>query len=180
MDVDRDTFAPYTGNLGNLCPKGMPSPFSLFFFFHFIFYLCLTFTYCFTAVGRPSLSKFYRDCVHRACLLIDRNFHSLVTLRRLAKWGLGPEPFAEVIAHKVIVYRRKFLLTQILHVIFFNLNLIFIYHYLSGMATMKENRGKEVMDKGSRPKTQSQARPSARDKRKSLSKNLDLGNLPSH
>ena len=126
------------------------------------------------------MSKFRRDHIHRARLFVDRNFHSLVTLRRLAKWGLGPEPFAEVIAHKVIVYRRKFLLTQILHVIFFSLNLIFIYHYLSGMATMKENRGKEVMDKGSRPKTQSQARPSARDKRKSLSKNLDLGNLPSH
>jgi len=38
---------------------------------------------------------------------------------------------------------------------------------------MKENRGKEVMDEGSRPD-----RPSARDKGKTLFKNLDLGNLP--
>ena len=38
---------------------------------------------------------------------------------------------------------------------------------------MKENRGKEVMDKGSRPD-----HPSTGDKRKTLSKNLDLGNLP--
>ena len=44
---------------------------------------------------------------------------------------------------------------------------------------MKENKGKEIVDEGSRPETQSQARPSARDKRKALSKNLDLGNLPS-
>ena len=44
---------------------------------------------------------------------------------------------------------------------------------------MKENREKEVVEGESRPKTQSQPRPSAGDKRKSLSKNLDLGNLPS-
>ena len=44
---------------------------------------------------------------------------------------------------------------------------------------MKENKGKEVVDKGSCSETQSEAYPSAEDKRKSLSKNLDLGNLPS-
>ena len=43
---------------------------------------------------------------------------------------------------------------------------------------MKENKGKEVMDEANRPKTQSQLRPSTGDKRKSLSKTLDLGNLP--
>ena len=35
------------------------------------------------------------------------------------------------------------------------------------------------MGEGSHLETQSQAHPSAGDKRKSLSKNLDLGNLPS-
>ena len=44
---------------------------------------------------------------------------------------------------------------------------------------MKENRGKEVVEGEGYLETQSQARPFARDKRKSLSKNLDLGNLPS-
>ncbi|KAL0001393.1 hypothetical protein SO802_015174 [Lithocarpus litseifolius] len=48
-----------------------------------------------------------------------------------------------------------------------------------GITTMKENRGKEPMDKGSRPKIQSQVHPSTGEKRKSVSKNLDLGNLPS-
>ena len=44
---------------------------------------------------------------------------------------------------------------------------------------MKENKGNEVVDKGNHPETQSQARPSAGDKRKTLSKNLNLGNPPS-
>ena len=47
------------------------------------------------------------------------------------------------------------------------------------MATMKENKGKEAVDEASHPEIQSQARPFVGDKRKSLSKNLDLGNLPS-
>ena len=47
------------------------------------------------------------------------------------------------------------------------------------MSTMKENKEKEVVGEESRPKTQSQAHPSARDKRKPLPKNLDIGNLPS-
>ena len=44
---------------------------------------------------------------------------------------------------------------------------------------MKENKEKEIVDKGSHPEIQPQARLSIGDKRKSLSKNLDLGNLPS-
>ena len=46
--------------------------------------------------------------VHRARLHAERDFHSLVTLRRLAKWGLGPEPSDEEIAHEVTVRRSKF------------------------------------------------------------------------
>ena len=44
---------------------------------------------------------------------------------------------------------------------------------------MKENKEKEIVDEGSHPEIQPQARLSTGDKRKSLSKNLDLGNLPS-
>ena len=44
---------------------------------------------------------------------------------------------------------------------------------------MKEKKEKEVVGEESRPETQAQVRPSAGDKRKSLSKNLDIGNLPS-
>ena len=44
---------------------------------------------------------------------------------------------------------------------------------------MKEKNEKEITGEESHPETQSQARTSTRDKRKSLPKNLDLGNLPS-
>ena len=44
---------------------------------------------------------------------------------------------------------------------------------------MKENKEKEVMGEENCSETQAQVRPSAGDKRKLLSKNLDIGNLPS-
>ena len=53
VDVGRDTFTPYTGDLRNLRLEGMPFPFSLLFL-PFYLYLCLTFTYCFAALRRAS------------------------------------------------------------------------------------------------------------------------------
>ena len=44
---------------------------------------------------------------------------------------------------------------------------------------MKENKGKEVVDEVLRQGVQSQPCPSVGDKRKNLSKAIDLGNLPS-
>ena len=44
---------------------------------------------------------------------------------------------------------------------------------------MKENKVKEVVDKATRQEVQSQPRPAVRDKRKNLSKAIDLENLPS-
>ena len=44
---------------------------------------------------------------------------------------------------------------------------------------MKENKGKEVVDGATSLEAQSQPRPSAGDKRKTLPRTLDLGNLPS-
>ena len=44
---------------------------------------------------------------------------------------------------------------------------------------MKGNKGKEVVGDGDHLEAQTQIRPSAGDKRKSLPKNLDLGSLPS-
>ena len=44
---------------------------------------------------------------------------------------------------------------------------------------MKENKEKEVVDEVARPKAQSQPRPVVGDKKKSLSKAIDLENLPS-
>ena len=89
IEVSRDTFAPYTGELGNLRPKGM---------FMFCFVVLSVFVFCLQssnlvssshlkkkkAIRRPSLSKFHHDHVHRARLHADKNFHSLVNLQRLA------------------------------------------------------------------------------------------------
>ena len=44
---------------------------------------------------------------------------------------------------------------------------------------MKENKEKEVVGEENLPETQAQVHPLAGDKRKPLSKNLDIGNLPS-
>ena len=44
---------------------------------------------------------------------------------------------------------------------------------------MKENKGKEVVDEANRPEAQSRPRPTIADKRKNLSKAIDLENLPS-
>ena len=54
-----------------------------------------------------------------------------------------------------------------------NTSLIVLLFLTLGMSTMKENKEKEVVGEESHPETQSQVRPSARDKRKRLSKNLD-------
>ena len=43
---------------------------------------------------------------------------------------------------------------------------------------MKENRGKEIVDEEDHPESQPQVRPLAGDKKRSVSKSLDLGNLP--
>ena len=43
---------------------------------------------------------------------------------------------------------------------------------------MKENKGKEVVNEEDRPESQPQVHPLAGDKKRSLSKSLDLGNLP--
>ena len=79
MDVGRDTFGRCIGDLGNLRPEGKSlPPFSSFHSLLFTF--SPLFTCFFTAVKRPSLSKFHRDHVHRTGLHVDRSFHSLVTL----------------------------------------------------------------------------------------------------
>ena len=37
-----------------------------------------------------------------------RTFHDLVTLSRLAAWGLGPVPIAENLGHEETTYRSKY------------------------------------------------------------------------
>ena len=83
----------------------MLSPFPLLFTIcYFLTFICFL-----TAVELPSLSKLHRDRVHRARLHSERDFHSLVSLRQLAKWGLGLNPSAEALAHEITVRKSKFL-----------------------------------------------------------------------
>ena len=82
------------------------------------------FAHFIVAIKHPSLSKFHRDRVHRARLHTDRSFCSLVTLRRLAKWGLGPEPSDKAIAQEVTVCRSD------LYIIGFFLFSIFFFFYM--------------------------------------------------
>ena len=44
---------------------------------------------------------------------------------------------------------------------------------------MKENKGKEVVDKAVKQGMQSQSRPPTGEKRKNISSRVDLGDLPS-
>ena len=94
----------------------MLSPFPLLFTIcYFLTFICFL-----TAVEQPSLSKLHRDRVHKAHLHPERDFHSLVSLRRLAKWGLGPNPSAEALAHEIMVRKGKFLNSKLsLHCLFF-------------------------------------------------------------
>ena len=63
-------------------------------------------------------------------------------------------------------------------------NLLIIRHLLSLFFTFrsvnneKKNKGKEIVDEEDSPETQPQVHPLAGDKKRSMSKNLDLGNLP--
>ena len=131
----------------------------------------------FLVVRRSSLSRFHLERVQRARLFTDRSFRSLVTLERLATWGLGPKPSIEALAHELTTRRRKFLLRNIIIIIIcFNQALTFFF---TGIATIKENKGKGLVDEETLLEAQSQPRPFAGDKRKIFSKTIDLGDLPS-
>ena len=78
--------------------------------------------------------------------------------------------------------RSKFSFNTRLNICMILVNLFLIYYFVFlvlGMSTMKENKEKEVVGEENRPKTQAQIHPLAGEKRKPLSKNLDIGNLPS-
>ena len=54
------------------------------------------------------MDRFYVERIQKARLYTDRTFHSLVSLQRLAAWGLGPVPSAEALAHEITTRRREF------------------------------------------------------------------------
>lgn len=75
--------------------------FSLSYLSNAIF--CLLFFGCETTFFVQILSRLRPA----SSFFVDRTFHCLMTLRCLASWGLGPEPFEEALAHELTTRRRK-------------------------------------------------------------------------
>ena len=75
---------------------------------YLIIIIIIIYIYIFIGARQPHLSRFYIERVQKARLCTDRTFHFLVSLQRLAAWGLSPEPSAEAIAHELTIRRRKF------------------------------------------------------------------------
>lgn len=44
-----------------------------------------------------------------------------MTLRRLAKWGFGPDPSEEALAHEITVRRSKFLTQDVFYTFFLSM-----------------------------------------------------------
>ena len=72
----------------------------LYINYYYFFFFC-------AGAGRPHLGKFHIERIQKVRLYTDRAFHSLVSLQRLATWGLGPNPSSEALAHELIIRRRK-------------------------------------------------------------------------
>ena len=101
-------FPPFTSPIGHLCLEGMfPFQFTSFLFF-FSTFNRLTHLFIDAAVIRPRLDKFYLDQIDQVCTFPRRTFHDLVTLSRLAAWGLGPLPTAENLSHEETTRRSEY------------------------------------------------------------------------
>ena len=101
-------FPPFTNPLGRLRPEGMFSfHFILFFLTFFLSFNRLTLSIGDAAVVYPRLDKFYLDWIDVVRPFPGRTFHNLVTLSRLAAWGLGPVPTAENLSHEETTRRSK-------------------------------------------------------------------------
>ena len=68
------------------------------------------------------MDRFYVERIQKAHLYTNRTFHSLVSLQRLAAWGLGSIPSVEALAHEITTRRREFF--------YFILFYIYIYIYI--------------------------------------------------
>ena len=65
------------------------------------------------------MDKFYLERIDVVRAFPDRTFHYLVTLSRLAAWGLGLVPTAENLGHEETTYRRKYRLLHFISISFF-------------------------------------------------------------
>ena len=115
-----------------------------------------------------------------------RTFHDLVTLSRLAMWGLGPVPTAANLAHEETTHQsecRPFFFSLIIIIIsffLFFLNLIFL---IIGIITLRENKEKNITsgdeDATTPPVVQKTSVQAGKRKAKPISSAVDLDDLPS-
>ena len=118
-------FPPFTNPLGRLRPEGMfPFHFILCFLICFLSFFCLTLSFGDAAVIRPRLDKVYLDRIDKVCTFPGRTFHDLVTLSRLAAWGLSPLPTAENLSHEETTHRSKYCPR---HFTFFSFSFFFFF-----------------------------------------------------
>ena len=67
-----------------------------------------------------------------ARLYTNRTFHSLVSLQRLAAWGLGPVPSAKALTHEITTRRRELFLFFIFIIINFSIFEIDVFPFRNG------------------------------------------------
>ena len=108
-NVGNPFFPPFTSPLGRLRPEGMfPFHFILCFLIRFLSFFHLTLSFGDATIVRPRLDKVYLDRIDEVRTFPWRTFHDLVTLSRLAAWGLGPLPTAENLSHEETTRRSKY------------------------------------------------------------------------
>ena len=82
-------------------------------------------------IVRPCLDKFYLDRIDQVRAFHGRTFHDLVTLSRLAVWGLGLLPTVENLSHEETTcqseYRQFFFSLCIIVVLFLLLFFFFFF-----------------------------------------------------
>ena len=93
----------------------------------------LTFPFIDAAIVRPRLDKFYLDRIDQVRVFPGRTFHNLVTLSRLAAWGLGPLPIAKNLSHKETTRRSEY--CPFFFPFFF---FIFFIFFITGFSSLQE------------------------------------------
>ena len=100
------------------------------------------------------MNRFYVERIQKARLYTDKTFHFLVSLQCLVTWGLGPEPSVEALAHEITTRTRELFFFSFLFFFFF-FKFLKLMSFSLGMVTMKENKGKEVVDEAIKQGVQS-------------------------
>ena len=107
----------------------------------------LTLLFIDAAVIRPCLDKLYLDRIDQVRAFPGKTFHDLITLSRLAAWGLGPLLTAENLSHEETTSRSEYrpfvfsLSSLFLFFVFSFFNLIFL---VTGLITIRENKEKNI------------------------------------